>query len=112
MYLPHTYAYCTRELYVGAKIDYFVVTPHYSLVAETPLRIADFYGEGLVRTRGLRFLVLLREPVARTISSWEYKSECECGTCFSFPLEDYLTVRVLSTGGRVCRLPQVAPFPV
>lgn len=57
------------------------VTPNYSVVGETPLRISDFYGvdgsrEGRLR-RNLRFLVVLREPVARTISSWEYKSERE-----------------------------------
>eukprot|EP00752_Nemacystus_decipiens_P003848 g3540.t1 len=54
-------------------------TPNYSVVGETPLRISDFYGvngsnEGRLR-RNLRFLVVLREPVARTISSWQYKSD-------------------------------------
>ena len=64
--------------FVGRKFAGDLVTPHYSIMAETPLRIADFYGEGLLRSRGLRFLVLLREPVARTISSWEYKSDRKC----------------------------------
>ena len=61
------------------------VTPNYSVVGEAPLRISDFYGvgdgslEGGRRLRrNLRFLVVLREPVARTISSWEYKSDREC----------------------------------
>lgn len=53
------------------------VTPHYSVVAEAPHRISDMYGEGTLKQKGLRFLIVLREPVARTISSWEYKSECE-----------------------------------
>ncbi|CAM9626157.1 unnamed protein product [Scytosiphon promiscuus] len=50
-------------------------TPHYAVMGEAPLRIADFYdaAEGRLRET-LRFLVVLREPVARTISSWEYKS--------------------------------------
>lgn len=58
------------------------VTPNYSVVGEAPLRISDFYGvdgsnDGRLR-RNLRFLVVLREPVARTISSWQYKSERKC----------------------------------
>lgn len=52
-------------------------TPHYSLVAEVPLRIQKIYGEEYLRTEGLKFLVVLREPVSRTISSWEYKSDRE-----------------------------------
>ncbi|CAM9370334.1 unnamed protein product [Scytosiphon promiscuus] len=55
-----------------AVIDY---TPHYSLVAEVPFRISEFYGDGPLRERGLKFLVVLREPAARTISSWMYKTD-------------------------------------
>lgn len=41
-------------------------------VAETPHRIADMYGGG---DSGLKFLVMLREPASRAISSWEFKNE-------------------------------------
>ncbi|CAM9845581.1 unnamed protein product [Ectocarpus fasciculatus] len=50
-------------------IDY---TPHYIAVAETPHRIADIYGG---RDSGLKFVVTLREPAGRAISSWEFKNE-------------------------------------
>ncbi|CAM9709641.1 unnamed protein product, partial [Ectocarpus sp. 13 AM-2016] len=50
-------------------IDY---TPHYIAVAETPHRIADIYGG---RESGLKFIVTLREPASRAISSWEFKNE-------------------------------------
>eukprot|EP00752_Nemacystus_decipiens_P004724 g4307.t1 len=50
-------------------IDY---TPHYMVVAETPHRIADMYGG---RGSGLKFIVTLREPASRAISSWEFKNE-------------------------------------
>ncbi|CAN0193841.1 unnamed protein product [Scytosiphon promiscuus] len=50
-------------------IDY---TPHYLAVAETPHRIADMYGG---RNSGLKFIVTLREPASRAISSWEFKNE-------------------------------------
>ncbi|CBN74649.1 Sulfotransferase [Ectocarpus siliculosus] len=50
-------------------IDY---TPHYIAVAETPHRIADIYGG---RESGLKFIVTLREPAGRAISSWEFKNE-------------------------------------
>ncbi|CAN0275443.1 unnamed protein product [Pylaiella littoralis] len=49
-------------------IDY---TPHYLAVAEAPYRIADMYGG---RDSGLKFIVTLREPASRTISSWEFKN--------------------------------------
>lgn len=47
-------------------------TPHYMAVAETPHRIADMYGG---RDSGLKFVVTLREPASRAISSWEFKNE-------------------------------------
>lgn len=54
------------------------VTPHYSVVGEAPLRISDVYEAAEDHLRGkLRFVIVLREPVARTISSWEYKSKRE-----------------------------------
>ncbi|CAM9176068.1 unnamed protein product [Ectocarpus sp. 12 AP-2014] len=50
-------------------IDY---TPHYSILAEVPYRIKDMYGktsyDGTVK-----YIAVLREPVARTISSWQFK---------------------------------------
>ncbi|CAM9898341.1 unnamed protein product [Ascophyllum nodosum] len=49
-------------------IDY---TPHYLAVAETPHRISDMYG----KNSGLKFIVTLREPAGRAISSWEFKNE-------------------------------------
>lgn len=88
-YCVHSYCYilassarlrCTE---LETLLAFCAVTPNYSVVGETPLRISDFYGvggsnEGHLQRRNLRFLVVLREPVARTISSWEYKSEREC----------------------------------
>lgn len=47
-------------------------TPHYVAVAETPHRIADMYGG---KDSGLKFIVTLREPASRAISSWEFKNE-------------------------------------
>lgn len=41
-------------------------------VAETPHRIADMYGG---KQSGLKFIVTLREPASRAISSWEFKNE-------------------------------------
>ncbi|CAN0496512.1 unnamed protein product, partial [Ectocarpus sp. 8 AP-2014] len=54
-------------------IDY---TPHYSILAEAPYRIRDMYGktsfDGTVK-----YIAVLREPVARTISSWQFKYDRE-----------------------------------
>lgn len=47
-------------------------TPHYMAVAETPHRIYDMYGG---QDSGLKFIVTLREPASRAISSWEFKNE-------------------------------------
>lgn len=47
-------------------------TPHYLAVAETPHRISDMYGGA---ESGLKFIVTLREPAGRAISSWEFKNE-------------------------------------
>eukprot|EP00903_Cladosiphon_okamuranus_P016125 g14881.t1 len=57
-----------------ATVDSVVIdyTPHYMAVAETPHRIADMYGG---RESGLKFIVTLREPASRAISSWEFKNE-------------------------------------
>lgn len=41
-------------------------------MAEAPHRIADMYGG---RNSGLKFIVTLREPASRAISSWEFKNE-------------------------------------
>lgn len=71
---------CCRMLPIRVFFFFFRLrtdTPNYSLVAEVPYRISDVYGQGPLRERGLKFLVLLREPAARTISSWEYKTDRE-----------------------------------
>lgn len=52
-------------------------TPHYSILADVPYRIMHLYGpqadDGTVK-----YVVILREPAARTISSWQFKYDCEC----------------------------------
>lgn len=47
------------------------------MMAEVPYRILDRYGAAAFEG-GVKYVVLLREPVARTISSWEFKFDCEC----------------------------------
>lgn len=51
-------------------------TPHYSIMAEVPFRILERYGKHAF-DGSVKFIVLLREPVARMISSWQYKFDGE-----------------------------------
>ena len=52
-------------------------TPHYATMPEVPYRIMERYGKTAFDGT-LKYFVLLREPVARTISSWEFKFDREC----------------------------------
>ncbi|CAN0027627.1 unnamed protein product, partial [Hapterophycus canaliculatus] len=54
-------------------VDY---TPHYSILAEVPYRIEGMYGKS-ARDGSFKYVVILREPVARTISSWQFKYDRE-----------------------------------
>ncbi|CAN0436165.1 unnamed protein product, partial [Hapterophycus canaliculatus] len=47
-------------------------TPHCSIKAEVPYRILDIYGEA-ARNGSNKYLVQLRDPVTRAISSWQRK---------------------------------------
>eukprot|EP00903_Cladosiphon_okamuranus_P014094 g13100.t1 len=47
-------------------------TPHYSILADVPYKILHLYGEQAYDGT-LKYVILLREPVARTISSWQFK---------------------------------------
>ncbi|CAM9942045.1 unnamed protein product [Ectocarpus fasciculatus] len=58
-------------------IDY---TPHCSIKAEVPYRILDIYGEA-ARDGSNKYLVQLRDPVARAISSWTSKFDREFLGC-------------------------------
>lgn len=51
-------------------------TPHYSILAEVPYRIAEMHGQS-ARDGTFKYVVVLREPVARTISSWQFKYDRE-----------------------------------
>lgn len=51
-------------------------TPQYAILPEVPLRIAEAYGRASFDGR-TKYLALLREPVGRAISSWEYKTDGE-----------------------------------
>lgn len=46
-------------------------TPNYLMVDEAPALIAKTFPEGVTK---LKFLVMVREPVARMISSWRFKT--------------------------------------
>eukprot|EP00752_Nemacystus_decipiens_P004361 g3985.t1 len=50
-------------------IDY---TPHYAVVPEVPYRIRRIYGNSSF-DGDTKYFVLLREPVARAISAWEFR---------------------------------------
>ncbi|CAM9239969.1 unnamed protein product [Scytosiphon promiscuus] len=54
-------------------IDY---TPHCSITAEVPYRILDIYGDA-ARNGSNKYLVQLRDPVTRAISSWQRKFDLE-----------------------------------
>lgn len=51
-------------------------TPHCSIKADVPYRILDIYGEA-ARDGSNKYLVQLRDPVARVISSWTSKFDRE-----------------------------------
>lgn len=51
-------------------------TPHYISMAEVPYRIAEIYGTGSY-DGSVKYLAILREPVARAVSSWEFKFDRE-----------------------------------
>ena len=51
-------------------------TPHYAIVTEVAHRIHKLYGESSY-DGSFKYFISLREPVARAISSWEYKFDCE-----------------------------------
>lgn len=46
-------------------------TPHYIASSEAAHRVFDMFG----KDSGLKFIVTLREPASRAISSWEFKNE-------------------------------------
>ncbi|CAM9312319.1 unnamed protein product [Ectocarpus fasciculatus] len=50
-------------------IDY---TPHYSILADVPYRIKEMYGKASYDGT-VKYIAVLREPVTRTISSWQFK---------------------------------------
>lgn len=61
-------------------------TSHYITSAEVAFRIANIYGSASY-DGSLKYLVFLRDPVRRAISSWEYKVACESGVgCSGEPL--------------------------
>lgn len=47
-------------------------TPHLSIKAEVPYRILDIYGDA-ASDGSTKYIVTLRDPVARAISSWQSK---------------------------------------
>ncbi|CBJ27658.1 expressed unknown protein [Ectocarpus siliculosus] len=53
-------------------IDCAADTPHCSIKAEVPYRILDIYGDA-ARDGSNKYLIQLRDPVARAISSWTSK---------------------------------------
>lgn len=89
-------------------------TPHYMVIAETPHRIADMYGG---RDSGLKFVVTLREPASRAISSWEFKNEFNPKKgrksslyysilfCFDFVVFNRLCETAIWASGRWCVKP-------
>eukprot|EP00903_Cladosiphon_okamuranus_P015279 g14119.t1 len=50
-------------------VDY---TPHYSILAYVPYLIKGLYGESAYDGT-VKYIVFLREPAARTVSSWRFK---------------------------------------
>lgn len=52
-------------------------TPHYSILPEVPYLIKDLYGEPAYNGT-TKYIAFLREPAARTVSSWQFKYDCEC----------------------------------
>ena len=56
----------------GSKLGHY--TPHYLYHPSVPFNIRDTYtAESL---KALKFIVMLREPVSRAVSSWKYKVQC------------------------------------
>lgn len=51
-------------------------TPHNSIKAEVPYRILDIYGDAASNGSN-KYLVQLRDPVTRAISSWQRKFDRE-----------------------------------
>lgn len=54
----------------------FPDTPHYIAMAEVPFRIAMLHGKESFDST-LKYLVALREPVSRAVSSWIFKTHRE-----------------------------------
>jgi hypothetical protein len=48
-------------------------TPHYLFESKAPMRICETLQLGYHSCREANYIVFIREPVARTLSSWEYK---------------------------------------
>lgn len=58
-------------------------TSHYITRAEVAFRLAKIYGSASY-DGSLKYLVMLRDPVRRAISSWEYKIASKCRGVFRF----------------------------
>lgn len=57
-------------------------TSHYITRAEVAFRLAKIYGRASY-DGSLKYLVMLRDPVRRAISSWEYKVASKCRGFFT-----------------------------
>lgn len=51
-------------------------TPHYSILADVPYLIKGLYGEPAYDGT-VKYIAFLREPAARTVSSWQFKYDCK-----------------------------------
>lgn len=51
-------------------------TPHYSVLADVPYLVKHLYGKPAYDGT-VKYIAFLREPAARTISSWQFKYDCE-----------------------------------
>ena len=58
---------------IASKSLYYEYTPHYLFEEKTPLRICAAMQLAGGHCGESKFVVIIREPVARTLSSWEFK---------------------------------------